>query len=421
MRTNLATDALPSLLAKLTIPSMIALLASSLYSITDSIFLGRSVGQLALAGLGYASPVQLFLVAFAQLFAAGSASVISRALGKQDLKRAGAAFSAAFIALLATVCSLALFFFLVPSVLLKGDNHQVQEQAISYLSVLLPFTPFFCASTFLAGILRSEGKADKALYLLLLGNGINICLDALFIVSLGWGIKGAALATALGHTGACIYAFSLLRNKKLLLRPNKPAYPLLKEIIPLGLPSLVRQLGTTLVIAAVNTLLIKTAGQAALASYTIVNQLTMLAYLPLSALVMGFSPIAGFSYGAKDRVRLSALLRLSMLCEIGLGLLLAGLFQVFAPQQPRFSAAMKSLLPPRCPSCRLCWPPFPWSASKAWEQPTFRASARASSHCCCGPAGSFFCSCLSSSSLLPSLARRGYGSPFLSRMCLRWS
>lgn len=71
MRTNLATDALPSLLAKLTIPSLIALLASSLYSITDSIFLGRAVGELALAGLGYASPVQLFLVAFAQMFGAG--------------------------------------------------------------------------------------------------------------------------------------------------------------------------------------------------------------------------------------------------------------------------------------------------------------------------------------------------------------
>lgn len=110
MRTNLATDALPSLLAKLTIPSLIALLASSLYSITDSIFLGRAVGELALAGLGYASPVQLFLVAFAQMFGAGSASLISRALGKQDEKRAGSAFSAAFIALMLTVCSLALLF-----------------------------------------------------------------------------------------------------------------------------------------------------------------------------------------------------------------------------------------------------------------------------------------------------------------------
>ncbi|MGE4525494.1 MAG: MATE family efflux transporter, partial [Sphaerochaeta sp.] len=128
MRTNLATDALPSLLAKLTIPSLIALLASSLYSITDSIFLGRAVGELALAGLGYASPVQLFLVAFAQMFGAGSASLISRAFGKQDEKRAGSAFSAAFIALMLTVCSLALLFFLAPSLLLKGDNPAVKGQ-----------------------------------------------------------------------------------------------------------------------------------------------------------------------------------------------------------------------------------------------------------------------------------------------------
>lgn len=329
MRTNLATDALPSLLAKLTIPSLIALLASSLYSITDSIFLGRAVGELALAGLGYASPVQLFLVAFAQMFGAGSASLISRALGKQDEKRAGSAFSAAFIALMLTVCSLALLFFLAPSLLLKGENPAVKGQALSYLVVLLPFTPFFCASTFLAAILRSEGKAGKALLLLLLGNGVNIVLDALFILKFGWGIKGAALATALGHTGACIYACSLQMHKKLLLRPHKPAFPLLKEIVPLGLPSLVRQLGTTLIIATVNALLIKTAGQAALASYTIINQLTMLAYLPLSALVMGFSPIAGFSYGAGNSRRLASLIKLSLLWQLGIAMVLLGVFQVF--------------------------------------------------------------------------------------------
>ncbi|MPM40316.1 Multidrug export protein MepA [bioreactor metagenome] len=329
MRTNIATDALPSLLAKLTIPSLIALLASSLYSITDSIFLGRAVGELALAGLGYASPVQLFLVAFAQMFGAGSASLISRALGKQDEKRAGSAFSAAFIALMLTVCSLALLFFLAPSLLLKGDNPAVKGQALSYLVVLLPFTPFFCASTFFAAILRSEGKAGKALLLLLLGNGVNIVLDALFILKFGWGIKGAALATALGHTGACIYACSLLMHKKLLLRPHKPAFPLLKEIVPLGLPSLVRQLGTTLIIATVNALLIKTAGQAALASYTIINQLTMLAYLPLSALVMGFSPIAGFSYGAGNSRRLASLIKLSLLWQLGIAMVLLGVFQVF--------------------------------------------------------------------------------------------
>ena len=148
MRTNLATDALPSLLAKLAIPSLVALFASSLYSITDSIFLGKAVGELALAGLGYASPIQLFLVAFAQMFGAGSASVISRALGKQDEKRAGAAFSAALTALVLTVCSLALLFFLLPSLLLKGDNPAIQGQALAYLKILLPSPRFFVLPRF---------------------------------------------------------------------------------------------------------------------------------------------------------------------------------------------------------------------------------------------------------------------------------
>ncbi|ADY14501.1 MATE family efflux transporter [Sphaerochaeta globosa] len=360
MRTNLATDALPSLLAKLAIPSLVALFASSLYSITDSIFLGKAVGELALAGLGYASPIQLFLVAFAQMFGAGSASVISRALGKQDEKRAGAAFSTALTALVLTVCSLALLFFLLPSLLLKGDNPAIQGQALAYLKILLPFTPLFCASTFLSAILRSEGKADKALLLLLLGNGLNIALDALFILKFGWGIKGAALATALGHTGACAYALSLILNKKLLLKPNKPDFQLLKQIVPLGLPSLVRQLGTTLVIATVNTLLIQTAGQAALASYTIINQLTMLAYLPLSALVMGFSPIAGFAYGASNKKRLRALIKLSLLLQIGIGLLLLAVFQLFSESLVGLFSSDKALVASTLPWVRIVLATIPF-------------------------------------------------------------
>ncbi|NCC64189.1 MAG: MATE family efflux transporter, partial [Spirochaetia bacterium] len=79
MQSFLITRPIPSLLAKLTIPSMLALLASFLYSIVDSIFLGQAVGSIALSALGFASPIQLFLVAFAQMFGAEAASIISRA------------------------------------------------------------------------------------------------------------------------------------------------------------------------------------------------------------------------------------------------------------------------------------------------------------------------------------------------------
>ena len=283
--------------------------------------------------------------------------------------------------------------------------------------VLLPFTPFFCASTFLAAILRSEGKAGKALLLLLLGNGLNIVLDALFILKFGWGIKGAALATALGHTGACIYACSLLMHKKLLIQPSKPAFPLLKEIVPLGLPSLVRQLGTTLIIATVNALLIKAAGQAALASYTIINQLTMLAYLPLSALVMGFSPIAGFSYGAGDKKRLTSLIKLSLMWQIGIAMVLLGVFQVFARPVTALFSSDEPLIAATIPLVRIVLATIPSSASSAWGRLTFRVSARVCNRCCCGPTDSSFCSCPCCSSFLPSLARRDCGSLSRSRMC----
>ncbi|MFA6732758.1 MAG: MATE family efflux transporter [Sphaerochaeta sp.] len=332
MHTNLGKDNLSSLLAKLSIPSMIALFSASLYTIADTIFLGRTVGATALAGLGFASPIQLLLVAFAQLFGAGSASVISRALGKRDQDRANRAFSTSAVTLLVVTALFALFFLYLPSLVLSwfGPAGETSEQALLYLSALLPFTPFFTASTFLSAMLRSEGKAGKALSLLLIGNTVNIILDSLFILSLDLGIQGAALATGLGHLVAVSFGLYALMGGKGTFSWSRPSRILLKEILPLGLPSWIRQVGTGAVIALVNSLLLASTGSDAVASYTLITQVTMLCYLPLSALVMGFAPIAGFSYGAQDTKRLASLVKLSVGVQLVLGLLLLISLQGFA-------------------------------------------------------------------------------------------
>lgn len=332
MQTNLGKDSLPSLLAKLSIPSMIALFSASLYSIADSIFLGRAVGSVALAGLGFASPIQLFLVAFAQLFGAGAASVISRALGKGDQHRADRSFSTGALTLLVVTALFALVYLALPSLVLSwfGPKGETALQARAYLSALLLFTPFFCASTFLSSTLRSEGKAGKALILLLLGNSVNIALDSVFILTLELGIRGAALATGLGHLVAVAYGLYALMGKKGTFSLAKPSKALLKEIFPLGLPSWIRQVGTGAVIALVNSLLLNRAGAHAVASYTLITQVTMLCYLPLSALVMGFSPIAGFSYGSNNTKRLVSLIKLSIGVQLALGLLFLLGLQIFA-------------------------------------------------------------------------------------------
>ncbi len=332
MHTNLGKDNLSSLLAKLSIPSMIALFSASLYTIADTIFLGRAVGATALAGLGFASPIQLFLVAFAQLFGAGAASVISRALGKGDQDRANRAFSTSAVTLLVVTALFALFYLALPSLVLSwfGPEGETALQARAYLSALLLFTPFFCASTFLSSTLRSEGKAGKALILLLLGNSVNIALDSLFILSLGLGIRGAALATGLGHLAAVAYGLYALTGRKGTFSWAKPSMMLLKEIFPLGLPSWIRQVGTGAVIALVNSLLLHRAGSHAVASYTLITQVTMLCYLPLSALVMGFSPIAGYSYGSNNTKRLVSLIKLSITVQLALGLLILSGLQIFA-------------------------------------------------------------------------------------------
>ena len=331
MRSFLLTKPIHSLLAKLTIPSMVALLASFLYGIVDSIFLGRAVGSGALSALGFATPVQLFLIAFAQMFGAGAGSIISRALGRKDVKTAGSTMTISAITLGSVVLSFALLISIFLDFLLDslGATGESRIQAHTYLTILLPFTPFFCASTFFSALLRSEGRAGRALCILLLGNLLNILFDALFILVLNRGIAGAALATGLGHLGATLLGLYFLL-KKSQIRVASPSPSLLKQIVPLGLPSLVRQLGTGSVIALVNSLLISHAGSDAVAAYTIINQITMLCYLPLSALVMGFAPIAGYAYGADDRNRLQGVYRITVSSELFFGLTITILLQIFA-------------------------------------------------------------------------------------------
>ncbi|NCC66117.1 MAG: MATE family efflux transporter, partial [Spirochaetia bacterium] len=251
--------------------------------------------------------------------------------GRKDAKTAGSTMTISAITLGAIIVSFAVLIIIFLDSLLDslGAMGESKIHARMYLIILLPFAPFFCASTFLSALLRSEGRAGRALSILMLGNLLNIAFDALFILILNEGIAGAALATGLGHLGATLLGLYYLL-KKSQIRAASPSPSLLKQVVPLGLPSLVRQLGTGSVIALVNSLLISHAGSDAVAAYTIINQITMLCYLPLSALVMGFAPIAGYAYGAGDRKRLQEAYRITLTSELLFGLTIMVLLQIFA-------------------------------------------------------------------------------------------
>ncbi|NCB03562.1 MAG: MATE family efflux transporter, partial [Spirochaetia bacterium] len=190
------SDSMGSLLLKLSVPAMIGMIVNALYNFVDTIFVGQGVGPLAIAGLSIAFPIQLLIGAFAQTFGIGSASIISRRLGEKNEQ---AAACAAGNAISATVITSFIFMilgliFIKPMLMFFGATVDVLPYAYEYVSIILLGAVFLSLTMTSNGIIRAEGQAKVAMTVMIIGTGLNIIFDPIFIFVFHLGIKGVAIA-----------------------------------------------------------------------------------------------------------------------------------------------------------------------------------------------------------------------------------
>lgn len=313
----LARGPIGPLLVKMSVPAAIAMLVNALYNLVDTIFVGRGVGSLAIAGLTVSFPIQIFLMAIAMMVGVGSASVVSRALGARDHERAaraaGLAISLAFV--LALVLVVLVSSLLEPMLVLFGATEAILPYARDYVEVILVGSVFLAVAMASNNVIRAEGHAKWAMAVMIVGAGANIVLDPIFIFGFGWGIRGAAWATVIGQVLAFLVAGAFFLSKKsaLPLRPVHliPRPAVLRDILPIGFPAFVRQVGGTILAILVNNALRAQAAsdaEVAIAAFGIVNRLLIFALLPLFGIAQGFQPIAGYNYGAGQFTRVRAVL-----------------------------------------------------------------------------------------------------------------
>lgn len=292
---------------------MLAMFVHALYNVVDTIFVGRGVGPLAIGALTAALPIQIFMMAIAMLLGTGAASVVSRALGAGDRGRAvGTAGTVmTMAALLGVLIAAAVYVFVTPILRLFGASETLLPFATDYVQIVLFGAPFLTFAMATNNLIRSEGNARMSMLVMMVGAIVNIILDPIFIFGLDMGIRGAALATAIGQFLSCalsvFYYVSGRSSLGITTRALLPSFGLLKPVAVLGLPAFIRQFGGTFVAALVNNIAVAYGGDLAIASFGMINRVLIFALMPVFGLAQGFQPIAGFNYGAgrMDRVRQS--------------------------------------------------------------------------------------------------------------------
>jgi putative MATE family efflux protein len=315
----LATEPIGPLLAKMAVPAVIAMGVNALYNVVDTIFIGRGVGALAIGGVSIAFPIQIIVLAVGLLVGIGSASVVSRAMGAGEQERArqtagNAIFLTVAMGLVITTVGL---LFSDEVLRLFGATDDLLPYAREYLTTILPGAVFVSSAVAANHITRAQGHARAAMTIMLIGAGLNIVLDPIFIFGLGLGVRGAALATVIAQFVSFVFAMWFSMSGRAAVTPSfrhlRPAWKLMPETLSLGLSPFVRQIGASLFVIFTNNALRTYGSDLSISAFGIIHKILIFSLLPLIGISQGFQPIAGFNYGARNFERVRQALRTTLL------------------------------------------------------------------------------------------------------------
>ena len=320
----LGTMNVKKLLIKLALPAMTGMLINALYNIVDTFFVAKGAGEDAIGGLTFAFPIQMILMAVGLMIGIGSASVYSRAFGKKDYDTMDKMVNSAlktdvFIALILAVLG---YIFLEPLLNFFGatpDNFQYGKDYLSIILIgLIPMT----LSMVLNNLIRAEGRPMISMYALMIGAGLNIILDPVFIFGFDMGVQGAAIATVISQFASFIFIFSIAYSKKSSLNLHFDHFfsidvKLTKEAIAVGLPTFLRNATGAVISIIILILISKYAGTVDQITtyqslYGVINRVISFVFLPSFGIVQGLVPIVSFNFGAKNFQRLKDVIRFAV-------------------------------------------------------------------------------------------------------------
>jgi putative MATE family efflux protein len=316
---TLGTESTKKLLRKYALPAIIAMTASSLYNITDSIFIGHGVGSMALGGLAVTFPLMNLSAAFGTLVGVGASTLLSIRLGQKDYATANTILGNVLtlnmvMGVVFTVISL---IFLDPILLFFGASENTLPHAHNFMVIILCGNIVTHLYFGLNAMLRSAGYPQKAMMATIFTVVINIILNPFFIFVLKLGIRGSALATIISQIVVLCWQIYIFNDKTFFIHWQSGIYKIkqkiFKDAVSIGMAPFLMNAAACVIVVLINKQLIRYGGDIAVSAYGIVNRVAFLFIMIVMGINQGMQPIAGYNYGAKLNSRVIEVLKESIL------------------------------------------------------------------------------------------------------------
>ncbi len=316
--TSLGTESIRKLLIQYAGPAIIAMTASSLYNMVDSIFIGQGVGALAISGLAITFPVMNLSAAFGAMVGVGASTLLSVKLGQKDYSTAQNILGNVITlnTIIGVIFGALMLAFINPILYFFGASDATIGYARDYMVIILLGNVITHMYLGLNAMLRSAGHPQKAMYATIGTVIINTILDPLFIYTFDMGIQGAAVATVLAQTIALAWQLKIFSNQNELIHLRKGTFKLQRKIVSnslaIGLSPFLMNLCACFVVIIINKSLQHHGGDLAIGAYGIANRVVFFFVMIVMGLNQGMQPIAGYNYGARQFDRVSRVMRLTI-------------------------------------------------------------------------------------------------------------
>jgi putative MATE family efflux protein len=290
---------------KFTFPAVVGFVIAGIQGIIGGYFIGNVLGSQGLAGITLAYPPYVAIIGIGVLIGIGSSSLTALELGKGNRRGAlDIAHNAIPLCFLAggILTVVGLVFCETSLSLLLGASGPALTFAREYLRIISMGSIFIVLSLALDPLVRNDGKPKLCMNVMVAGVVANIVFDYLFVMRMGMGMSGAAIATVISFAlPAVLLTYYLFGNKakmKLQLKTMKLKTGTLLQIIQAGLPSFVTQLSLALMLFAYNYMLLRYGSELAVSAYGIIGYVCSIIYMLFEGIAFGVQPIIGFNYGA---------------------------------------------------------------------------------------------------------------------------